>query len=577
MSLPIDRRRAAITSFDEETATVDAIASTFADVERRDSRGPYIERLDPRGLDMTSVVGVPLLDGHRQASARDVVGIVNAARVEKAGLVITVRLSQADDAAPTVTRIREGMLRLSVGYRVLKWAESIENGNRVRTATAWKLIEVSAVPVPADAGATFRSNPMENEELNNVMPEADAQRIRSLGELADLPPSIADGLITRNATVDEARTEIRAAMVARTAAVPRIRVQSPFAEDPAIQTRAMEEALHARVAGTAPTDAARQYMNFSLRDFARAAVERAGQSTRMMDTDQLFRAAMHTTSDFSNLLTGVGSRTLLASYAAAASPLKALARQGTRSDFRTGSALRLGELGALHKVSESGEIKATSRSEAIEGYALDTYGALFTISRKALINDDLGAFNDWARAAGQAAATTESDLLWGLLRSNPAMRDGKSLFHADHGNLLTGGLLSLVALSAARKALRTQTGLDGKTVIAVTPKVLLVGPELETLAEQLLTEINATSTEDVNPFGGKLSLAVEPRIDDDRWHLFADPASTPVFEYSYLAGAPGPQMASREGWETLSTEFRVHLDFGAGAIDHRGAVFNPGA
>jgi hypothetical protein len=290
---------------------------------------------------------------------------------------------------------------------------------------------------------------------------------------------------------------------------------------------------------------------------------------------------MHHTTDFPGLLTGVGRRTLMSSYTAATSPLKAMARQGSRIDFRSGSTLRLGELGALQKVSESGEIKSVTRGEAAESYSLDTYAALFAISRKALVNDDLGAFNDWANAAGQAAATTEAALLWTLLSQSagagPLMGDGKRLFHADHGNLLTGAALSVESLDAARKALRLQKGLDGKTFITVTPKYLVVGPELETLAEQLLATINATTTEDVNPFAGRLTLAVEPRIADDQWFLFADPASVPVLEYSYLSSAPGPQMSSREGWETLSVEYRVYLDFGAGAVDWRGAVRNPGA
>ena len=51
----------------------------------------------------------------------------------------------------------------------------------------------------------------------------------------------------------------------------------------------------------------------------------------------------------------------------------------------------------------------------------------------------------------------------------------------------------------------------------------------------------------------------------------------PVLEYAYLASAPGPQMSSREGWDVLGMEFRVVLDFGAGAVDWRGAYRNPGA
>ncbi|NOX41386.1 MAG: peptidase U35, partial [Alphaproteobacteria bacterium] len=56
----------------------------------------------------------------------------------------------------------------------------------------------------------------------------------------------------------------------------------------------------------------------------------------------------------------------------------------------------------------------------------------------------------------------------------------------------------------------------------------------------------------------------------------ADPAVLPVLEFSHLSSAPGPQMASQEGWETLGMDFRVVLDFCAGAVDWRGAYKNVG-
>ena len=155
--------------------------------------------------------------------------------------------------------------------------------------------------------------------------------------------------------------------------------------------------------------------------------------------------------------------------------------------------------------------------------------------------------------------------------------DGQTLFHASHGNLASGTLLDVAGLDLARKAMRGMKALDGKTPINATPKYLVVGPEMETVAERLLASIYATTVADVNAFSGKLSLLVEPRITDDRYYVFADPAVLPVLEYAYLSSAQGPQMASREGWDVLGMEFRVVLDFGCGAIDWRGAYFNPGA
>ncbi len=580
-------RRAAITpeSFDETEMTVEAVISTFSDVQRRDARGAYIERLDPSGLDTSRLVGAPVLDGHRQSSARDTIGVVTAFRTEENSLVATIRLLQSDDVKPIVERIRQGVIRgVSVGYRVQRWADSTspKDKARVRTAAAWSIFEVSAVPVPADPGATFRSETMEDEEVIERVEESPAETraaIRQIARTAGMSAEQADDMIDRDLSVIEARAEAFEAMQTRSRQTPRIRVVNAANDDPAVMLTRRADALYARVSGEAPSDEARPYMNESLRDMARACVEAGGVSTRSMDADTLFRAAMHTTSDFPQLLTSTGNRTLVSAYQAAASPIKtALSRQTTLADFRPGTKLKLSDIGQLQKVSESGEIKHTSRGEASESYALDTYATQFAISRKALINDDLGAFRDWGQTAGRMAAETEANLLITLLLSNPTMgEDNTALFHADHGNLAgSGGAVDVTALSAARLAMRGMKALDGETPINATPKFLLVGPELETTAEQVLAQIYAASSSDVNPFTGKLSLLVEPRITDASWYVFADPAVLPVLEYAYLSSAQGPQMASREGWDVLGMEFRVVLDFGCGAVDWRGAYRNPG-
>ncbi len=587
-------RRASFTpdTFNADAMTVEAVISTFAPVTRRDARGSYTERLDPAGLDLSGLVGSPLLDGHRQGSARDVIGMIVAYRMEGPNLVATIQLSRAADAASIITRIQEGTLSgTSIGYRVTRWEDSVDpiSKARVRTAAAWAISEVSAVPIPADPGATFRSTtmPKDNEttEQNGMREALYALFRRTMVLPADFEERTADLSLTDTMNLAEKECErqesgapllpqkrsVRTSPVIRTIAVPN--------DDPATVMARRAEALFARVSGTAPTEQARPYMADSLRDHARAAVEATGTSTRGMDADTIFRAAMHTTSDFPGLLTSTGNRTLMGGYQAAQSPIKTtLARQATMADFRPATRLKLSDVGLLEKVSESGEIKSTTRGEAAESYALDTYATQFAISRKALINDDLGAFRDWGATAGRMAAETEANLLLKLLLSNPVMgEDGLALFHATHGNLAAATALSVATLDAARKAMRGMKALDKKTPINATPKFLVVGPEQETTAEQVLASIYAATVADVNPFGGKLTLLVEPRITDDRFYIFADPAVLPVLEYAYLSSAQGPQMASREGWDVLGMEFRVVLDFGCGAVDWRGAFFNPGA
>ena len=385
-------------------------------------------------------------------------------------------------------------------------------------------------------------------------------------------------------TDDEIRQDARDTALAtrQTRTAPVIRTAAPANDDPAVIRTRQAEALAARMGGEAPSDAARPFMGYGLADHAREALARAGVATRALGTEELMTRAMHGTSDFPALLTESGNRVLAGAYRRAESPLKTIARQRTATDFRPLSVLKLGEFSGLKKVSEHGEIKAMTTGEAKEGYALETFGGTFALSRKAIVNDDLSAFGRWSEMMGRAAAETEAAQLLGLLTqasgAGPVMgEDSKRLFHADHGNLAqTGAAPDESTLTAARKALRTMRGLDGKTPISATPRYILVGPELETDVEKLLASIYATSTDDVNPFGGKLSLLVEPRLTGNGWYVFADPAVMPVLEFAYLSSAPGPQLASRDGWEVLGREFRVVLDFGCGATDWRGAYRNPG-
>jgi len=279
--------------------------------------------------------------------------------------VATIRLSSAADAAPIITRIQEGTVRgVSIGYRVTRWADSVDpiTKARVRTAAAWAISEVSAVPIPADAGATFRSQTMLEDLIDNpaaLTPAENRAAIRTIARSAGMTTEQADDMDDRDLTTMEASAEAFEAMQTRARQTPRIRTVASH-EDPAITMQHRSDALFARVSGTAPSEDARPFMPYSLRDNARVAVEATGTSTRGMDTDQIFRAAMHTTSDFPGLLTSTGNRTLMGGYQAAQSPIKTiLARQTTAPDFRTMTKLRLSDVGLLQKVTESGEIKST--------------------------------------------------------------------------------------------------------------------------------------------------------------------------------------------------------------------------
>lgn len=577
-------------TLNKEAGTVDAVLSTGAPVKRTG----YTERLAVTPDAVEIARHVPILDAHRQGSIRDVLGRVDGIRFEPGRVVGTLRISSASALAAVE---RGDISGVSMGYRVGAWAESNAAGERTKTATRWALSEVSLVPLPADPGATVRSNPTMSEtaEVNSdaatiVTRAAINQSIRQLATKNGLAPAWADGLIDREATVETAREAALDAVRARGAA-PAIRTaQTPPMGGDESDFKARSKALAHRMSPSTVklTEKAKRYQHYTLRDHMRDGLQFRGESTTGLSPDQIItralqtRGAMNTVADFPGLLASTGNRTLAPPYQAALSPTRFLYRETTAIDFRPKIRLALSEHPQLLRVNETGEIKYGSRGETKETYKLETFGRLFGISRQAIIDDDLGAFLEITRDMAAAAAETENGLRASFLTTGngngPTMADGNPLFHAKHGNLVPAASLSVASLTAARLALRNQKGLDGVTPIGIAPVFLLVGPALETAAEQLLSTLAPVTVGEVNPFNeGRLTLLVEPRLTGNAWYLFASPDQRPVFEQAHLAAAPGPQMASKEGWDVLGVEFRVYLDYGAGVLDWRGAVRNPGA
>jgi phage head maturation protease len=592
------RANLAPASADRDARTVEVIWSTGAPVRRRDMAGQYIERLSlaPEAVDLSRLQGASVLDAHRQSAVRDVLGNVQSAAVDGQRGTAMIRFSARPEVEPLWQDVLSGILRhVSVGYSVEDWTETTENGARVLTAVRWTPHEISLVPTPADPGAHIRmENNMPDDIRSTVANDNGANtratintEIRSIASIAGLDQTWIDGQIDADADADTARRAAFEALASRSA--PTIRTEQVRVEigesqdDPALRARQMGEALYARINPRHQlSDPARRYAYATPVDMAKELLTLRGESTMALSPASLVTRALHTTSDFPIILGDTVGRVLRDAYQAAPSGIRRLGRQTSARDFRAVNKIMLGEAPLLEKLNEHGEIKAGTMAEAHEAYKIETWARKIGITRQVLVNDDLGAFSDLARRMGQGAAETEARILVTLLEANsgngPTLSDTKALFHVDHGNTAgTGAVISDATLSAARLALRTQKGIEDRT-IRVTPKNLLVPPALETVAEKWLATIAPATAADVNPFSGSLSLVVEPRLSSaTRWYITADPSEIDGLEFAYLSGNEGPQVESRSGWDVDGVEIRVILDFGAGFIDHRGWFMNAGA
>lgn len=560
----------------EGPLTITATVATATPVRRRDQRGAYLEVLDPAALDLGSL-DVPLLDSHDRHRATATIGRARNFRLEDGAVVADLTFSTAQDVSPIVDRVRDGTLTsFSVGYSVAAWRDGVTEGTRTRTATAWTIQEVSLVAIPADPNAKKRGKSMALDETNDR-----AELVETLRRACGLSEDWATRMIDGGMTEEEIREALRRELEKQREQAPRIRVHAS-SEDPATIRTRQADAVAFRMAGGELPEASRDFVNMTLRDMALDSLQRAGEATRGLSTDEIFTRAAHGTSDFPLVVSNAMGKVALDSYRAAESPLKRLARQRTLPNFKPSQSIRLGEMGRLEEMGEQGEFTHTSRAETGESMSLKTFGRAISVSRKLLIDDDLNMLGDMTSAIGQAAAQTEADELVSMLTSNPNMADGNPVFYSARGNLAGAGTSigsagDLGALDNARQAMRKTKGLDGKTIVDAKPRFLLVGPDHETAAEKLMAQIYPATVDDANPFASRLELIVEPRLEDsDDWWLFADPARVPALQFAYLQSAQGVQIQRKEAWTTLGMEYRAFLDFGCGWTDWRGAYKNPG-
>ncbi|WP_375572794.1 prohead protease/major capsid protein fusion protein [Seohaeicola saemankumensis] len=704
---------------DVEARTVELVWSTGATVRRRDywTGKPYDEvlSLEAGHVDLSRLNGgAPLLNTHGAHDLGQVLGVVERAWVEtgEAGAQgrARVRFSARADVEPIWRDVEAGIIRnVSVGYSVRRFEITEQEGQvPIWRAVDWQPMELSAVPVGADAAAGFRGSgvpeifcqleratllkpsqqytetdqavidqekdktmdeQIETPVARGAMDHGDASEIgrqarvapahaagtaadplqtateeqpaagraaaaefvapheqrRAIGtsDVAEAGRAVVDepamrriaqdameGERARIAGIQDAARklgvgeEITADLVRRGVGLHEAR--GALIDAAAQNDRAVETRPHIRMGGQCEVDtrraaveaallhrhdpgrfeltaAARDWRGLSLIEMARDILSSEGVRVRGLSRDELATRALHSTSDFPLILSNVTNKTLRAAYETAPRTFAPLARRTTVADFRDVHRLQLGEAPQLEKVNESGEYKRGTLGEAQEKYRIETFGKVIGITRQVLINDDLDAFTRVPALFGTAAATLESDVVWGVITANAAMADGKALFHAGHNNLAaTGVKLDVAGLAKARTAMSLQKGLDGRTVLNIRPAFLVVPTSLELEAEQLLAQniVPAKSTDVVPGSLRSLTVISEPRLDPGAgavpWYLMASPAAIDTIEYAYLEGQEGVAMETRMGFDVDGMEIRARLDFGAKAIDWRGLYKNPG-
>lgn len=575
-------------SWDAENLTFELVLSSGSAVQRADSRGSFSEVLDLAGATWPDTI--PLLDSHRQGSLDDNLGDVANIRREGAQIIGTARLSRHSEKARRIAAdLTDGRsFSASIGYAVQKWAETKQAGKRTLTAKTWRLHEASLVSVPADPSSKIRSKTLDPDEI--VDPPAQQTRaqvnseIRSIAKVSGLDDVWANGQIDAEASLDDARSAAFDEMKKRSKSSMGVRSTNSIVNDennnPANIRSAMAEALAHRLAPTSLKLDGRaiEYRSHSILDLVGELAAARGENVNFRDRDGLLERAVgaHSTSDFPLLLADAANKSLLANYQAAAPTYREWASKRQFRDFREHSFLRIGDFPEFKEIGENGETKYGTIAENAEKVRAKEFGTGIAIGRRALINDDLSALSDFSSLIAVRAAADENRKVYALLSANGVLADERALFHSDHGNLQNGAALSVASIGVAVASLRKQKS-SGNLALNLQPRFLMVGPDLELAARQVLAAITPTKSGDVNPWAGALELVVDAEIPGNVWYIAVAPETAPSVIYGYVSGAEGPQIRTEIDFDTRAVKVAAGLDFACGVIDFRGLQKNPGA
>lgn len=448
-------------------------------------------------------------------------------------------------------------------------------------------------PAPAAPAAPAAAAPTEADIRARILAEESGRRSAITAAFGAFASGHAELLATclndMTITVDQAREKLLAAIGADTkpAATPGAGAHI-HAGNGNLVGDSVRASVLARI-GRGERQADNAYNGMTLRELARASLVDRGIGVASLNAPQMVGLAFtHTSSDFGLILLDVANKSVLAGWEEAEETFPLWTKPGILTDFKPARRVGLGEFSSLRQVREGAEYKYVTLGERGEQIILATYGELFSITRQAIINDDLQMLSDIPFKLGQAAKATIGDLVYAVLTGNPAMSDGKALFHADHSNLLTGAAsaLSIDSLSKAKTQMATQKAQvekgKGRT-LNIRPGFVLTPVALEDKANQIINSESVPGADVnsgiVNPIRAFAQVIGEPRLDDasaTAWYMAAKKGSDTI-EVAYLDGVDTPYLEQQEGFTVDGVASKVRIDAGVAPLDFRGLQKSNGA
>jgi len=298
-------------------------------------------------------------------------------------------------------------------------------------------------------------------------------------------------------------------------------------------------------------------------------------------------AAGFSTASLSGILSNVANKSIMEAFMVVEDGWRQICGIAPVSDFKTHAKYALTGDFEFKQVGPDGELKHDTVDEEEYTNKANTYGRMFAITRKMIINDDLGALNQVPRRIGRGAALALNKAFW------TEFMDNSAFFAAGNSNYAsgTGSALTIAGLTAAELLFLNQTDPDGNP-LGLSPAILLVPNALNVTASNLMnsTEVRDTTSSTKymtqNPHAGKFSIVRSSYLSNSAytghsttaWYLLANPADMATIEVVFLNGVEQPTVEQADAdFNQLGIQMRGYFDFGVNMQEHRAGVKSAGA
>ena len=359
----------------------------------------------------------------------------------------------------------------------------------------------------------------------------------------------------------------------------------------AVRRNAIPRSIHALIRVCAEKNGVRNTAAMGPEDLCREAVRLASPQNISQGTG-----------DFTNILADTINKAMGIGLAEAPTTYQLWAGRRPVKDFRTYTHAKISGFSDLDVMPEGAAFKQGAFSDAKETGAVTTKGKAYTLSRQAIINDDMSFVSVIPRAimnsVGRKMNRDCYDLLTSASLLGPTMtEDSLRLFHATHANYVAhaaGAAPSTTTLAAgtlamSKQALKAPDQASGTQYANITPKFIIAPRALKGTIDQIVrTPFMVAATYPAgayNPYGPGGDQQLNPvydayldSINSPGWYLAGDPNQVDTLIVLTLQGNETPTLRSEPSRvaEALGISWDLFFDWGVMIGDWRGLYFNDG-